>query len=60
MDNIHIPQFHIPRFNQTPIENIQKKIPENSKKENLNFLCTGNYLFGNYIVFCGLSNLEMI
>ena len=37
--------FHICGFNQPHIENIQeKKIPESSKKQNLNLLWAGNYI----------------
>ena len=44
-----------------------KKVPESSKKQNLNLLCTGDYLHSIYIVFTAtyivlgvVSNLEMI
>ena len=33
---------------------------ERSKKQNLNFLCAGNYLHGIYIVLSIIRNLEMI
>ena len=36
------------------------KIPENSKKQNLNLPCTGNYLHSIYIVLGIVSNLDMI
>ena len=32
-------------------KNTWRKIAENSKKQNLNLLCTGNYLHHIYIVF---------
>ena len=35
-------------------------ILENPQKQNLNLLCTGNYLHGIYIVLSIISNLEMI
>ena len=53
--------FHIRRLNQPQIENIwKKKIPESSKKQNLNFLHSSNYLHSIHIVLCIISNLEMI
>ena len=47
----HICGFHIQGFNQLQIEKYLKKIPETSKKQNLNFSFTGNYLHSIYIVF---------
>ena len=52
--------FHIHRFNQLQMENISLKIPESSKKQNLNLLCAGSYLHSIYIVLVVISNLEMI
>ena len=43
-------RFHIHGFNQLWIKNIRKKIPESSKRQNLNLPCLGNYLYGIYIV----------
>jgi len=33
---------------------LEKKIPENSQKQNLNFLQASNYLHGIYIVFTAI------
>ena len=41
-------------------QNIQKKIPESSRKQNLNLLHASNYLHSIYIVLGMISNLEMI
>ena len=50
--SLHMDVFHIPRFSQPQIKNMQgKKIQENSKKQNMNLLHIGNYLHSVYIVF---------
>ena len=43
-------RFCICKFNQPRIKNIQKKIPESSKKQNLYLPHAGNYLHIIYIV----------
>ena len=52
--------FHIHRFNQLQMENISLKIPESSKKQNLNLLCAGTYLQSIYIALGIVSNPGMI
>jgi len=52
--------FCIHKFNQMQMENIQKKIPENSKNQNLKFLSTRNYLHNVNITLGTISNLEML
>ena len=37
-----------------------KKILESFKKQNLNLLCAGNYLYSSYSALCIINNLEMI
>ena len=37
-----------------------EKNPESSRKQNVNLLCTSNYLHSTYIVLDSISNLEMI
>ena len=56
---LHIHSFQIQRFNQLLMENIWEKIPEISKKQNLNLPCTGNSLHSMYIVLGIISNLEI-
>ena len=41
---LHIHRFYIPGFNQLVIKNLWKKIPEISKKQNLNMSQASNYL----------------
>ena len=41
--------FCIWGFNQLQTENIWKKIPQSSEKQNLNFQCSGQYLHSIYI-----------
>ena len=52
--------FCICRFNRPWIENIRKKNPESSKKQNLNFLHAGNYLQSIYIVFTATGRPHFI
>ena len=47
----HIGGFHMSTFKQLHVENIWKKIPESSKKQNLNLLHLSKYLHNIYIVF---------
>ena len=57
----HVHRFWICGFNQLQIENNWgNKIPEGSKKQNLNLPCSGSYLHSIYIVVGIISNLEMI
>ena len=58
---LHIHRFLIQGLNQLWMEKYAgKKIPESSKKQNLNLLQTGNYLHSIYIVLGIISNLETI
>ena len=45
-------------LNQPQIKNIWEKIPECSKKQNLNLSFISSYLHGIYIVFSIISNLQ--
>ena len=51
--------FHILGFNQLQFKNIFEKLPESSKKQNLNLLLTGNDLPSINIVLGGTGHLEV-
>ena len=57
---LYICGFHIHRFNKLQIENNRKKIPESSKRQNLNVPHPSNYVCNVYIVLSTINNLEMI
>ena len=57
---LHIHGFYILKFNQTWTESSWKKIPEISKKQNLNLPHNGNYFHSIYTVLSIMSVLEII
>ena len=52
--------FYIHGFNQSRMENIWKKIPKISRKQNMDLPHAGNYLHSVYIALGIIRNLEMI
>ena len=49
-----------PDLTNHQLKTFEKQIQKILKNKSLNLLYTGKYLFGNSIVFCGISYLKMI